>query len=47
MSHVSSVAAATNDDEVQISSGSEDNEVEAETEHPTNETPSGVIVHMV
>jgi hypothetical protein len=47
MSQVSSVAVVTNDDEVQISSGSEDNEVEAEAEHPTNETPNGVIVHMV
>jgi hypothetical protein len=36
---VSSVAPVTNDDEVQISSESEDNEVEAEQQ--TNETPSG------
>jgi hypothetical protein len=41
MSQVSSAADATNDNEVQISSGSEDSEAEARTEQPTNETPSG------
>jgi hypothetical protein len=41
MSQVSSVVAATNDDEVQISSESEDSEAETGTEQPINETPSG------
>jgi BED zinc finger len=41
MSQVSSAADATNDNEVQISSGREDTEVEVGTEQPTNETPNG------